>query len=579
VGANAELLWMLLEHLALTGLPAALGVVFAMRRGLRSVPLLLGVALVVSGAVAMLAFWAYFADPLIGKTVSFVLVLGSIQGIVLFRHGLDRSLLRQLAVPAALWALGSAFVVYLGFLHGGTDSSIAVAGSRFSHALPTDNEIPRYFADWFYAHGHSAKPPPFVDWLSSDRPPLQIGYVLSQRPLGWDSAGLHYQVLGVVLQQFWILGMWAVLCAARLRPVARGLAILAAMVSDIAILHGFFVWPKLLAAAFLLAAFAMVLSEEWPRLCRDPRAGALFAGLCALGMLSHGASAFWILPLLGFAALRGMPDWRWLGAAALAGAALLAPWSAYQHYVDPPGNRLIKWQLGGSLSIDDRGALETIADGYREAGLEGTLRNKWGNVTQMVGQGETEGAVSAAVDDVKAGHSGQAVAALREPRFFSLLPMLGILLIGPLAMAIARLRGSRDGPEWRFALSSLAFCVAACVVWALLMFGGPNGKTLIHQGTLAVPLLAICGCAVAAYAASARLGVVLVSLNALFVLVLYAPALTPPPGTSYSVLAGLLAAASLAGFGFLSFRPDPAAVPDVANTLPHRHGPGDPQSA
>ncbi|MGH2974281.1 MAG: hypothetical protein ACRDLL_05345 [Solirubrobacterales bacterium] len=556
--ANGELLWMLLEHLALTGLPAALAVVFAMQRGLRSVPPLLGVALAASGVAAMLTFWAYFADPLIGKTVSFILVLGSIQGIVLCRHGLDRGLLKQLAVPAALWALGSAFVLYLGFLHGGTDQSIAVAGARFSHPLPTDNEIPRYFADWFYAHGHDGVPPPFVDWLSSDRPPLQIGYVLSQRPLGWDGAGLHYQVLGVVLQQFWVFGMWAVLCAARLRPRARGLAIFAAMVSDIAILHGFFVWPKLLAAAFLLAAFAMVLSEEWPTLRRDPRAAALFATLCALGMLAHGASAFWILPLLGLAALRGLPDWRWLAVAVLAAAVLLAPWSAYQRYVDPPGDRLIKWQLGGSLAIDDRGALETIADGYSEAGLDGTLRNKRGNFTQIAGQGETEAAIRSAVDDVEAGHPGLAVTALREPRFFSLLPMLGILLIGPIAMLIARLRSPRDGPEWRFALVALGFCVVACAVWALLMFGGPNAKTVIHQGTLAVPLLAICACAVGAYVASVRLGVALVALNALIVLLMYTPSLSPQPGTSYSAFAAVLAAVSLSGFGLLAFRGDPA---------------------
>ncbi len=555
MSANAELLWMLLAHLALTALPAALGVCLAMRRGLRSVPLLLAVALAASGATAMLAFWAYYADPTIGQATAFLIVLGSIQGIVMSRPDrLDRELLRELAGPAALWALGSAFVLYLGFLHGGTDQPLALATTRFSHQLPTDNEIPRFFADWYFDHGHSPTPPPFGDWLSSDRPPLQSGYVLAQRPFGWDDAGLHYEVLGVVVQQLWIVGMWALLCAARIRPLARGLAVFALMVSDVAILHGFFVWPKLIAAAFVLGALAMVLSEDWERLRRSPYGAILFASLCALAMLAHGASAFGIIPLLIIGAARGLPSWRWLGIAALVGVVLLAPWSAYQRFADPPGNRLLKWQLGGSLELDDRGTLETITDGYREAGLDGTLANKWGNVTKMVGQRDVEGAVSSASDEVGEGRLDAAIEALRLPRFFDLLPLIGFLLVGPIAMGVARARGQPSGSEWRFALVCFAFCGLACAIWALLMFGEPDSSTLLHVGTLAVPLLAICACVVGAFAVYPRLAMGLVGLNSLFVLVLYVPALSPLPGSSYSAIAALLATASLAGFGLVCLR-------------------------
>ncbi len=548
---------MLVLHLALTGLPAVLAALLATRRGVRRVEVLLAVALAASGATAMVAFWAYFLDPLVGQVTAFVLVLGSLQGIFLCRQGLDRDLLRRLAVPLALWALGSAFVLYLGFLHGGTGQPLAVATTRFSHQLPTDNEIPRYFASWYYQHGHHGAPPPFADWLSSDRPPLQTGYVLAQRPFGWDTAGLQYQVLGVVLQQLWIVGMWALLCAVRLRPLARGLVMLAALVSDIAIVHGFFVWPKLLAAAFLLAALALVLSPEWSSWRHDRWVAALFAALCGLAMLAHGGSAFGILGLLVVGAVRGMPDWRWLGVAALVGVAVLGPWSAYQRYFDPPGNRLVKWQIGGFEGIDERGALETIVDGYREVGLGGALRDKWANVTTMVGQGATEAAVRAAVEDVEAGHPGEAAMALRLARFFSLLPCLGILLIGPIAMLVARVRRKRDGPEWRFAVACLWLCLLVAAFWALLMFGTPESSTLIHQGTLVLPLVAISACIAGAYAVDRRLAIGLVGANALLVLALYVPSLTPLPGTSYSVLAGLAAALGLAGFAFVSLRPAP----------------------
>ncbi len=88
------------------------------------------------------------------------------------------------------------------------------------------------------------------------------------------------------------------------------------------------------------------------------------------------------------------------------------------------------------------------------------------------------------------------------------------------------------------------------------MFGGPGSGTTIHVGSLVVPLLAACGCVVGAYACDCRLGVGLAALNALFVLVLFVPALSPPPGSSYSPIAALAAAAALAGFGWVALRSD-----------------------
>ena len=556
MAANLELLWMLVEHLLLTGLPGAAAVFLATHRGLRSVPLLLALALVASGSVAILSFWLYYAEPTLGQTGSFFFAFGSVLLIGWsLREGVDRAVLRELAVPVALWVFASAFVLFLGFLHGGTAEPLVTAANRFFRQLPADNEIPRFFADYFYLHGHSGTPPPFVDWLSSDRPPLQIGYVLSQRPFGWDAPGLHYEVLALVVQQLWVFGLWALLCAARLTPRTRGLVVLAAIVSDVGILHAFFVWPKLIAAAFLLAALAMVLSEDWVRLRREPLAAALFAALCGLALLAHGSSVFFILPLLGLAAWRGMPSPAWIAVAVAIGIVLLAPWSAYQRYADPPGDRLVKWQIGGSVAIDDRGALETIVDSYREAGFGGAMENKWSNLKVIAGVEETEIALREAADEVSAGHFGRAIVPLRQARFFSLLPFLGLLLIGPVAMLVARLRGRRDGPDWRFAVTALGFCALACLVWVLLMFGDKSATTVIHQGSLAVPLLAICACVAGACAVDSRLGLGLVLANVAAVLLLYVPALTPPAGSSYSAVAAVLAAAALAGIAWLTLRP------------------------
>lgn len=556
--ANAELVAGLIVHLALIGAPGVAAAVYAVRRGLKDVPVLLAVALVATGLVAFGSFWAYYAGSTVSKAWDVLWLLGSI--VVLVRcwrgGGLDRALLKQLSIPLALWALGTAFVVFLGFLHGGTDHAVSMSALRFSGQLPSDNDIPRFFSEWFATHGHQNPPPEYPgEWLMSDRPPLQIGYVLSQRAFFHTERELHYEILSAGVQGLWIVGMWAVLLAARLRARTRSLAMLAAMVSDIAIVHGFFVWPKLIAAAFLLAALAIVISPAWSRSRHDLRTGALIGALLALAMLCHGSSIFGVIPLVGLAIWRGLPSWGWVAAAVLAGLALTIPWTAYQHYANPPGNRLLKWQLGGDTGVDSRGVLDAIEDGYSEAGFDGTLTNKEENFGEMVGWPRLKNDVEYAIDDLEFDKPGLAGAAIRDVRFFSLLPVLGFLLLAPLAMLFAALtKRARQEEEWRFALIGFGFFVLACVAWGVLLFGTPDSRTTIHVGSLAVPLIGIVACVAGLRSCFPRLAAWLVGVNVVFVLLLYLPSLTPEAGSSYSPLTAILTAASLGAFSWVVFR-------------------------
>ncbi len=555
--ANGELIAGLAAHLILLGLPGVAAAVFATRCGVRDLPVTLGIALAASGASAFLAFAAYYAGPTIGQSWDFLLLFGSILLLVwIWREGrLERSQLAPLAVPLLLWLFGTCFVVFLGFVHGGTQEAIPMSALRFSGQLPSDNDIPRYFTEWFATHGH-ANPPPIYppDWLMSDRPPLQIGYELAQRGFLSTERGLHYELLAAGVQGLWIVGMWAVLCAARLRARTRALAMFAAMVSDVAILHGFFVWPKLIAAAFLLAALALVISPAWSRSRHDVRVGALIGALLALAMLSHGSSLFGVIPLVLIAAYRGLPSWRWIGVAALAGIALMGPWTAYQHYADPPGNRLLKWQIGGDIELDSKGTLEAIEDGYSEAGWDGALQYKEENFGEMIGLPRARDEGKIAIDELEAGRLGAAVEKIRGIRFFCLLPFLGIFLIAPFVMIAARRRSDRNREEWRFALLCFAFLGIACLFWGLLLFGTPDSRATIHVGSLAVPLLGLVGCVAGLRSVFPRLAAAVVAVNVVFVLALYVPSLTPPADTSYSPITAILALASLAGFAFVAFR-------------------------
>jgi hypothetical protein len=566
---SAELLGGFAVHAILIGLPGIAAVLLAMRRGLKSVPLLIGVGLLASGAVSYAAFWAYFGNESLGATWDFLTFGASVLAIgFCWRAGdLDRRLLGRLRTPFLLWLLGSGFVVFFGFLHGAAHEAVSMSALRFSGQLPTDNDIPRYFAEWFSIHGHQPVPEYPGEWLFSDRPPLQVGYVLAQRSFMNTSSGLNYQLICVIEQCLWIPAMWAVLVAVPLRRVTRAVVMLAAMISDIAIVHGFFVWPKLIAAAFLLAALAVILSPEWQRDRRDYRVAALIGALLALSMLSHGSSIFGVIPLIIFAAFRGIPSWRWL-AAALAGLLLFyVPWTAYQHWEDPPGNRLLKWQLGGKTEVNAEGTLEAIENGYSEVGFSGAVDLKEENFEEMAGWPRTRNEYDAATAALDEGKPGIAMEKVRWDRFFSLFPFLGILLLGPIAMIVAWLvkkrrdpEGWRERGEWRFALLCFAFFAIACVSWGLLLFGTPDSRTTIHVGSLAVPLLGLVGCIVGMRSVYPRAGIALALVNVVFVLFLYAPSLTPPEGTSYSFLNGLLAALSLVGIGYVILR---EARPDL----------------
>ncbi len=407
----------------------------------------------------------------------------------------------------------------------------------------------------------------------SDRPPLQVGYVLSQESITVaDTESLHYVILCSVVQQLWIVGLWAVLVAARVRRLTAALTMVAALASDIAITNGFYVWPKLIAAAFLLGALALVISPGWSEWRRDWRVGGLLGALIALGMLAHGASIYGLIPLAFVAAFRGLPSWRWIGAAAAVGVVMMGSWSAYQRYDDPPGNRLVKWHLAGVTEIDDRGSLETIVDSYREAGISGVLENKWNNVKDITGIARFNEDVGDTLDAIGRAKASEAIVSVRLFRFFELLPLLGLLLIGPIAMAIRRRRRESES-DWSFATTALRYVGIGLVFWALLQWGTPGSSTaIIHAGTLAIPLVAIAACVVGAAAVSTRLAIAVVAVNALFVLALYTPSLTPLPGTSYSPIAAILAAAGLLGYALVALGGPPRLAQRPKRRLASRSG-------
>jgi hypothetical protein len=542
---------LLAGHLVLIGVPGVAATLLAMRRGVTRAPLLVAIGLLATGLVGFLGFWFTYAGVTIGETFSFFVFIGSLLlgGWVIWKGGLDRRLLARLAEPLGLWILGSAFLVFLGFLHGGTDLPLGMATTRFSHPLPSDPEIPKYFIDWFAVHGHGGTVPIFPgEWMFSDRPPLQVGFGLYQHPFHTDLNGLDYEVMGVVLQQLWIVGLWALLDAAGLNRRLRGLTMIAVLVSGLAIVNGFFVWPKLLPAAFLLAAAALILTPLWEEVRRSYWGAALVVALCGMAMMGHGSSVFGIIPLAIVAAWRGLPSWRWLGVAVLVGIVVMAPWSAYQKWGDPPGDRLTKWTLAGDPGGDDLTTGQAIRKAYSEAGFNGTVDNKWENFKEMLGVGQGWETVKAAFQ----GNLENGFRDLRIVNFFYLLPSFTLLLLGPIAMLFFARRRDRAGPEWRFALRTFVVLVIGAVLWGLVVFGTPIDITVLHIFSYALPMMAMAGAIAGLYAVLPRFAIWWVSLYSVLSLILYVPSFDPLEGTSYSPLAAVLAALALATYALVA---------------------------
>jgi hypothetical protein len=449
--------------------------------------------LVMTGAafsclVGYAVFWVYLLSPLLGHVFGTGASLGGVAGLVflLFRTSTARRLARRadLFAPLGLWL--AAALLYQGLVFA-VDLGVAVAEIpcvRFTDFnLYVDNELPFLFATKLY-EGDDPRAL-FGDWHSSDRPPLQSGLVLQQMPVA-SALGVplrpYYHLLGCVLQCMWVPAVWAL---SRLMSASLGKAavvIVCVMFTGFALINSTYVWPKMLAAALVLFAFAPVLHAILERRRLSGGEGIALGMGTSLGVLAHGGSAFACLALglvvLGYSFTLG---WRSLGISLLLAVSLILPWLAYQRYYDPPGNRLVKWHLAGVIAIDDRSVSQTLVESYAAAGVAGALSNKAANVKTLVVENEAE-----RYGGPPAEREG------REPLFVSwrvwefhqIAAALGVLNVGWIVPLAALLHRRKLPKTERI---TLICALAGIAAWTLLMFG--PGTTIIHQGPYATFLL------------------------------------------------------------------------------------------
>ena len=437
-----------------------------------SAPWLPLVAVAVVAAAGYVAFYAYFASAVVGQVYAGTLLLLGLAG-TLRRTSADEAIPADaLAAPKLIVVVG---LFYLAILHLFPTSLEfhALAANRFN-PLPGDNTLPHNTAHDLYRGAPLRQPG--ADWLSSDRPPLQAGWLLLAKPatrLGGLDERTTDGTAAVWLQLAWLLAAYGLLRQLGLpRPRAFAwTALLAA--SGFFLINSVFTWPKLAAAAFAIGAYAVWCGGQGPLGRREILIGA---ALAALAWLAHGGVAFSVLalaPWLAWRALRGEGR-HWLAAA---GVFLLftAPWLAYQKFYDPPGNRLLKWHLGGQIDKDSRGTWETIRDGYRALPAEEIVARRVNNLRYQIG-----GDWSAWRDFAR-----EHAPFRRSEEFFRTGRALTWWLLGALALPLALLR-PRHGAPWREHRRLAAWVGGTTLLWCLLMF--LPEAAIIHQGSYAALL-------------------------------------------------------------------------------------------
>jgi hypothetical protein len=504
-------------HVVQFGLLFLVGALLARRFSAHMAALVAG-GLALFGVVSYAVGAIWYLSPEVGIWTSRSVPLLSAVVLILAAVRLRPVLVevvRSVAVPFVLTVLYATTILGLGFMYGGYGTATDTAAGRFSWLLPIDNTLPYRFASHIEQFGHSIPAPHIGDWLSSDRPPLQSAIMLSQVLWHKDGAAalLDYQVLGTLLQSMWVLGLWALIHALVVRRATVALCIASAAGCGVIMLNTFFVWPKLLAAAFALASAALILTGD-PRRSTLRLTGA--AVLASLAYLSHGGTMFVLVPLAVLAlvrALQGRHWWATVTCAAMSAMALVLPWTWYQRVVDPPGDRLLKQMLANVMAVDPRSPVTAIADQYRAAGWSGTAANKLQNLEQLFMNSHRTTQTAQGISYFQA-----VISVIREQYFFSLVPAAGLLLILAFGWVRPHLAYRKDLRAATILLLAAATCA---LFWCLAMFGPRT--TFTHQGTFTLVLLLTSALTCAGAARSIRVTTVVVAASAIISLVVYVP--------------------------------------------------------
>jgi len=532
-----------------TMLPAAAACILAARLGVKPVLDLTAVALLALGIVGYVAFWLYFFNRTAGEIYSWATLL-LFSGIIAWalassRGRMQLAPLRRMTAPLLLGITAALFVLSLGFVHGKASPLQEYAAERFGPPfLSVDNWLPKVLADYVFV-GHIPKPM-IGDWLSSDRPPLQAGSSLWQYAWTHGDRDVPYQILGAILQFTFLAGLWAYLDTAGVNRKAMALIMATAVFAGFTIENSFFVWPKLFPVGFLLIISGYLFTERYRFIRSDWRVGVVVGAAAAFAMLCHGGSAFGLLGIaMTTLVLRRVPTARFILTAAVAAFLLFLPWTLYQKYYDPPGDRLLKMHLAATPEPHPEIKFtHLVIAKYREAGWRGVAENKLISFQGLFDEVAFSERVRDVVHYLFSGTRQQRaaeVASLRNTMFLRWFWSIDLLSFGAILWLVCLLLRRSRSAEFRQS-SILWICTAfTLIAWCLLMFAG---GTIVHQGCYFTEITAFAASVLTLWAVSPRLAGFVVACHIALTLAIYAFLEPPKPigvGTFFGPVNTLLA--------------------------------------
>jgi hypothetical protein len=515
------------------------------------------------GAASLLAFYLYAWTPT-PAPAGLVLVAALVGGAGLAawrRPALTRSVWRAQSGPAQAWFL-VAFTAFTILHLGGTGSGNWEPSYRYAPAIwSSDHTLPMLFAE--AARIGSFTTQGLGDWSLSDRPPLLAGgYLLlgdTYAALQRNNDGSYLQPIvlgvgGIVFCGLWAATFyWAARRIGRLGPRTTAVATFLVAVTPFAIFNTGYTWPKLLAAAFSLAAAAYAFRSG----ARGVRVGEAvsYGALSAFAILSHAASAFFLAPVsLIYLALRLRRSPRAMMAGVAVGLAILASWSGFKASVLPSADPLMKYALTGDYGFDrDESVAELIAERYARTGVWDWISTKGEAAAYLFTPFPRQGDGALARPATSPDKSSDDIGKLRNWDFFSLtLGNLPILLLGGGALLVV-VRRPRPTPAAIGVAGRLLLASSACYGFFVLTTFLP---LIVHQFSYdAILGLALAGViAIGSLRGGRGLLTALAAVAALYTAIVWVAA--PIGQLLYLDLAAVLALAAVAGSLALAwFRP------------------------
>jgi hypothetical protein len=507
-------------------------------------------SILISALIGYLTFWVYLLNQYAGIGLSSLIVLASIYCFASpkLRLFLKNQLTADIVFPLLLiFFVGLFYLSILGIFGSSEVPLETLVRTTFFHGFPHDNSLPRIFAEKLYA-GRDPRDLG-AGWLSSDRPPLQTGLTLVQRPIMAFGAKVHYPILATIAQCSWIASVWSLCRAIRLSGKQIALVLAFSIFSGFFLFNSIYVWPKLLAAALAVFAFSLLLQA----VCESRRPTStefvLAVVAAAAALLSHGGVIF-TLPAFALLLVKpqSFPGIRFILIGCAVFGLLIAPWTAYQKFYNPPGDRLVKWHLAGVSEIDTRSSWQAISDSYHNISIEQIASNKWQNFKVLFGKQSSD---------------KDPFYRRRETEFFYTFKGLGILNLGwlilllaplakvPLTKRIHRFNNllKLASNELKAARLMLGVSLVSLLFWVMVMFG--PATTIIHQGSYATMMLLFTGLALLISGLTRFLTYFLLSLQIISFAVIWVFTIppialnAPPPGLNVGMMA--LAIAALVG--------------------------------